>query len=49
MMEEDVTEVDEVVVTGYSVRKVSEMTGAAQQFDGRKSVIIWSTVIFYQH
>ena len=36
MMEEDVTEVDEVVVTGYSVRKVSEMTGAAQQFDGKE-------------
>ena len=35
MMEEDVTEVEEVVVTGYSVRKVSEMTGAAQQFDGK--------------
>ena len=35
-MEEDVTEMDEVVVTGYSVRKVSEMTGAAQQFHGKE-------------
>lgn len=35
-MEEEVTEMDEVVVTGYSVRKVSEMTGAAQQFKGKE-------------
>ena len=35
-MEEDITEMDEVVVTGYSVRKVNELTGAAQQFHGKE-------------
>lgn len=35
-LEEDITEMEEVVVTGYSVRKVSEMTGAVQQFHGKE-------------
>ena len=29
---EDVEQMEEVIVTGYSTRKVSEMTGAVQQF-----------------
>lgn len=32
---EDITQMEEVVVTGYSTRKVSEMTGAVQQFRGK--------------
>lgn len=35
ILEEDVTEIEEVIVTGYSSRKVSEMTGAVQQFRGK--------------
>ncbi|MCM1032114.1 MAG: SusC/RagA family TonB-linked outer membrane protein, partial [Oscillibacter sp.] len=35
VLEEDIAEMAEVVVTGYSVRKVSEMTGAVQQFQGK--------------
>lgn len=36
VLEENVAEMEEVVVTGYSVRKVSEMTGAVQQFRGEE-------------
>lgn len=36
VLEDNITEMDEVVVTGYSVRKVSEMTGAVQQFKGEE-------------
>ena len=32
---EDVEQMEEVIVTGYSTRKVSEMTGAVQQFRGK--------------
>lgn len=32
---EDVAQMEEVIVTGYSTRKVSEMTGAVQQFRGK--------------
>lgn len=32
---EDVAEMEEVIVTGYSTRKVSEMTGSVQQFKGK--------------
>ncbi len=35
VMQEDVAQMDEVVVTGYSTRKVSEMTGSVQQFKGK--------------
>lgn len=35
-MEEMAAEMEEVVVTGYSTRKVSEMTGAVQQFKGKE-------------
>ncbi len=34
VMLEDVSQMEEVVVTGYSTRKISEMTGAVQQFKG---------------
>ena len=33
---EDVEQMEEVIVTGYSTRKVSEMTGAVQQFRGKE-------------
>lgn len=36
VMQEDVAQMDEVIVTGYSTRKVSEMTGAVQQFRGKE-------------
>ena len=32
VLQEDVEQVEEVIVMGYSTRKVSEMTGAVQQF-----------------
>lgn len=32
---EDIAQMEEVIVTGYSTRKVSEMTGAVQQFRGK--------------
>lgn len=35
ILQEDATEIEEVIVTGYSARKVSEMTGAVQQFRGK--------------
>lgn len=35
VMVEVVAEMEEVVVTGYSTRKISEMTGAVQQFKGK--------------
>ncbi|MFR3330211.1 MAG: carboxypeptidase-like regulatory domain-containing protein [Odoribacter splanchnicus] len=35
-MEEVASEMEEVIVTGYSTRKVSEMTGAVQQFKGKE-------------
>lgn len=34
-LKEEVAEIEEVIVTGYSTRKVSEMTGAVQQFRGK--------------
>lgn len=38
VLSEDVAQMDEVIVTGYSTRKVSEMTGAVQQFRGKEIV-----------
>lgn len=35
VLHEDMTQMEEVIVTGYSTRKVSEMTGAVQQFKGK--------------
>ena len=35
VLQEDVEQVEEVIVMGYSTRKVSEMTGAVQQFQGK--------------
>jgi len=35
VMQETASEMEEVVVTGYSSRKISEMTGAVQQFKGK--------------
>ena len=32
---EDIAQMEEVIVTGYSTRKVSEMTGSVQQFKGK--------------
>lgn len=41
-LEKAITLVDEVVVTGYSTRKVSELTGSMQSFKG-EDVKKWST------
>ena len=35
ILQEDVEQMEEVIVTGYSTRKISEMTGAVQQFRGK--------------
>nr|WP_306447635.1 SusC/RagA family TonB-linked outer membrane protein [Odoribacter splanchnicus] len=37
-LKEEIAEMEEVIVTGYSTRKVSEMTGAVQQFRGKDIV-----------
>ena len=38
ILKEEIAEMEEVIVTGYSTRKVSEMTGAVQQFRGKDIV-----------
>ena len=38
ILKEEIAEMEEVIVTGYSTRKASEMTGAVQQFRGKDIV-----------